>query len=125
MLKLSEAIRLGAMIRPQGRGQYYSAISGKSCAIGAAAEACGLDITTDQVKESVIRAWPWVEQEVQRPAGVTLSIISVGKVIEMVPCLNDFADWTREQIADWIATIEPAETPSEQPAEIQAESVCR
>ncbi len=30
----------------------------------------------------------------------------------MVIHLNDDHRWTREQIADWVATVEPSETPT-------------
>jgi hypothetical protein len=98
-MKLSEAIRLGAMLRPQGRIDFFSA-DGKSCALGAALEARGIQhrilatpAESDAIYGQLYRWWPW------------LRVLS----IDAITYRNDVEGWTREQIADWVATIEPPE----------------
>lgn len=120
-MKLSTAIRLGSMLKRQGFGSRISAKRelGTSCALEAAAESLGLDIMRDERNE------PWYYGEIERlypflrgqacpacRAGGT----SPGRVIWH---LNDYHEWTREQIADWVETIEPpdvavVEAPQEQ-----------
>lgn len=123
---LSEAIRLGAMLRPQGTGAYFSekgytvgwnsgplfqAIVQKqivSCAMGAAAEAAGCQ-TASGVVDVFRKLWPFALEVVPDlcPACGD-QIASIGITATLVH-LNDKHSWPREEIADWVATIEPAE----------------
>ncbi len=116
-MKLSEAIRLGAMIRPQARGAFFK--GGGSCALGAALEAVGVEyyeyggISPDDYRQIHTR-WPWT--------GVRYKGAYVGlpkKPTDVIWRLNDSLLRTREEIADWVATQEPQEAevvqlPSEQ-----------
>lgn len=115
---LSEAIRLGAMLRPQGHGAYFRNEGGfvvrwnaseqlVSCVMGAAAEAAGCQVGAG-VMDVFRRFWPFALEclpclcpvcEVQTLSGITAMLVH----------LNDGHHWTREHIADWVATIEPAE----------------
>ena len=100
-MKLSEAIRLGSMLRPQGFGAYTR--DGRSCALGAAREAIGL-----------ILGWPgeWVVILSKRQkcpvccvadvATVSLRHLVIDRLFETIVLLNDEHHWTREQIADFI-----------------------
>ncbi len=101
-LKLSEAIRLGAMLAPQGWRALVDS-EGRTCALGAALAASGA-ITIDALRE----LFPILEalyvgcpvdgySKLRQP----LSIVIVR--------LNDIFGWTRETIADWVATVEPPE----------------
>lgn len=104
-MKLSEAIRLGAMIRPQGFiiGPYDC--FRKSCALGAALEAVGLGYT--YAHQKVKERWTWINNE---PVLKCPECKDVGEFQYIVGVhLNDFHRWTRERIADWVATIEPQE----------------
>ena len=95
-MKLSEAIRLGAMLRPQALGATRT-VEG-SCALGAALEAVG-DATMYMAAASI---WPWLRDFQRHPvAGYMMGI-------SCIRSLNDSFGWTREQIADWVATVEPA-----------------
>lgn len=110
-MRLSDAIRLGSMLRPQARGGFASVqVRGwrgwflgertmGSCALMAAAEAVGRERWTD-----VLDIWPeWMRLKAVCPVtGAWNSVFSV------VWRLNDTHRWTREQIADWIETIEVA-----------------
>jgi hypothetical protein len=83
-LKLSAAIRIGALMHPQGRHLVYS--HGKTCALGAAIAGRGGDLGREdyEYRESVLPdVWgtPLAEEIIAR---------------------NDFNGWTREQIADWL-----------------------
>lgn len=113
-MKLSEAIRLGAMIRPQGSGVYFSL--GRSCALGAAFEACGATAydegfaTSGDYLFSILRMW----------APCPACVYDHHRLGFVVTHLNDHHGWTREQIADWVETIEAqhADHPQEQPAPV-------
>ena len=115
-MKLSEAIRLGSMLNPQGfinqcdgtpEGR-RAAIDGETTrALVAAHRAIG------DTSGSWTIGWPWIAAHgisvcpqcgQQSEYGVFITIIH----------LNDFHRWTREQIADWVETIERAQ---EQPSE--------
>lgn len=96
-MKLSEAIRLGAMLKPQGfgHGSGYPHASA-TCALGAAYEAsdCGAGWASLEKRFPVVNALP-------------LKCPTCGKANPgMVPHLNDDHRWTREQIADWVESIE-------------------
>lgn len=96
-MKLSEAIRLGAMLRPQVFGDYF--ISGGSCAVGAAAEACGIAESGTQRFRVFEHSHVSVFARSCPVCGFPPSNVVVH--------LNDWHRWTRERIADWVATVEP------------------
>lgn len=94
-MKLSEAIRLGAMMGKQAFGRAYGA-NGSACANGAAMQAVG--------GYSIWVEWPWLRTDVTCPACKLSGTTGVA-----IAHLNDIHRWTREAIADWVATIEPEE----------------
>ena len=112
-MKLSEAIRLGAMLRPQGYGYLFA--YGKTCALGAAAEAIGIyrecaeaicihdPVAADRSLRAV---WPMLESVVfdERLGRMPLR----GAIM----IRNDSREWTRERIADWVEQFEAVEEPS-------------
>ena len=119
-MQLSEAIRLGAMLRPQARGWLVRDVfvptrgwrgwlgRGKmttgTCALGAALEAVGMAADLG----SVWHMWPWTLNRSELcPVCPVCGIARMASGI--IWHLNDSHDWTREQIADWVATIEPRE----------------
>lgn len=108
-MKLSEAIRLGSMIRPQAFGDHFR--GGGSCAMGAAMEAVGMTRGSEEPPEWLamlsatgIRGCPVCHAPQNNAIGVSIH-------------LNDWHRWTREQIADWVETIERQ---TEQPQQISA-----
>jgi hypothetical protein len=119
-MKLSEAIRLGAMLRPQ-QAFYVQFDEGENatCALGAAAEAAGiLDL-------SVPNGYSGKAPEAWRPLVMTRSAcpacgLRATRVDNQIIHLNNYHRWTREQIADWVETIEAK---AEQPANVLAEAV--
>lgn len=95
-MKLSEAIRLGAMLKPQAFGKLSDGVG--TCALGAAEDAVGM---------SWFAAWP-----LQHPAftaGCPACKYVPDVIDQATPAhLNDVHRWTREQIADWVESIEPS-----------------
>jgi hypothetical protein len=97
-MKLSEAILLGSTLKPQAFGDNF--VNGGSCAFGAAWDAVGDSGRFPRM------LWPWIENPQQCPVCHEWERIGAS-VISMH--LNDTHRWTREQIADWVATVEPSE----------------
>jgi hypothetical protein len=111
-MKLSEAILLGSTMS----GQCWSVLSlnypdGRidTCALGSAALAIG---KLNYV--ALERAFPWIDNvfagcpECDPLYGAGSTILAV---YGMIPHLNDNHRWTRERIAEWVSTIEPADEP--------------
>jgi len=96
-MKLSEAIRLGSMLRPQAFGKIFDGKS--SCAFGAAQEALGLHWDFP-----VVITWPWLDDPLICPACLLTEQLGAAVISSH---LNDKHQWTREEIADWVATVEP------------------
>lgn len=112
-MRLSEAIRLGAMWGPQAFGQFRDGDA--TCAWGSAHAAVG-------VKQHAYIAVPeW--SALDKTAGRLKCPCSCGTrpltLKSMMVHLNDDHRWTREQIADWVEGIELAQTP---PAESREEA---
>lgn len=109
-MKLSEAMRLGAMLKPQARYRLYDAVSGGTCALGAVADALGAlslataTYTTD-ARAKIPREWLSLKGQTKCPH----CSVHIGTQIDHVIIhLNNEAGWTRWQIADWIETLESA-----------------
>ena len=100
-MKLSEAIRLGAMLRPQYQGAYFG--GGGSCALGAALEAIGR-LAYNEVLQGCSGDLEFPIIAVS--AGCPICTFDVHRLGCTVTHLNDEHGWTREAIADWVATIE-------------------
>lgn len=128
-MKLSEAIREGAKLRPQLRrpneGDYGFSANREisSCAMGAAFEAAGLVKVFDAGNDwpdqetakdvNVFHIWPVLYRQLEDEELVKLGLRWCCAVIrfdpmlsEVITHLNDYHGWTREQIADWVEGIE-------------------
>ena len=102
-MRLSDAIRLGSMLRPQAFGEFFN--GGGSCALGAASEAAGLRLTTSGPYADLADVFPILNSQSDCVCHVCQShCIELGFVVTH---LNDDHRWTRQQIADWVATVEP------------------
>ena len=110
-MKLSDAIRLGAMLHPPGKG---GRMDGETrCALASAADAVGIPATWDNVQGQWIV--PYVPLQKRFPL---LDVIREGAarsydgsprpVLHEIWMLNDTEHWSREQIADWVAIVEAA-----------------
>jgi hypothetical protein len=118
-MKLSDAIRLGAMLKPQGFGCWTAAANAPaSCALGAAYDALGMFGEGVRLWEVLAKRYP-VLRAMNLMACPACGATEIGS---MVPHVNDSHGWTREQIADWVATIEAQqEQPTEQPQPVSVE----
>lgn len=129
-VKLSEAIREGAKLRPQSAGSNLGDYSFNerreicSCAMGAAYEAVGLVRPVDQGKpwpneirkqnvDHIFSLWPVLNEVVELPVEVCkFCYLFIGqgetdaKLFKVITHVNDYHGWTREQIADWVEGIE-------------------
>lgn len=124
-MKLSEAIRLGATLRPQARGVLRThpgrGHKASTCAIGAAFEALGVKVTRQRLKVPGIdtrgkvipagemvenRYWPseFLEFVHIKTTCPLCGMVSV--VLKLIPHLNDQHLGSREFIATWIEIIE-------------------
>lgn len=133
-MKLSEAIRAGAKIRPQARGAlvrlrwwaaFWPFTKPASCALGAAFEAVGCEPRPETPEEFERgRARPFRGEQTSAPAqiiehplewnAVWYSTIYCPQcdvsdaVYRLVPHLNDDHKWKREEIALFVERLENA-----------------
>ena len=107
-MTLADAIRKGAMQREQGVGKLYDDDLHVSCALGAAAEGVFGPLEyqrKSQIPDRLRREFPDLrtpDQSVQCPECREME--SLWDVVGRH--LNDEHGWTREQIADWLDTLE-------------------
>ncbi len=111
-MRLSEAIRLGATMKPQAFTQHSI---GGSCALKAAADAMSLT--------SAVTCIPYAELEEVFPV-LSLAVacplcpvrndarLSNAYMMDTVWHLNDQHFWTRESIADFVELHEPLPEPA-------------
>jgi hypothetical protein len=104
-MKLSEAIRLGAMLKSQAFGELGDAIG--TCALGAAYEARGVSFYGEM--DDLPPDWYPLLVNTRECCPVCGRRDLIGSVI--AECLNDAHRWTRERIADWVETMERAQEP--------------
>jgi hypothetical protein len=113
-MTLADAIRLGAMLKPQAfhaPSRYGPSLSDEqaTCALAAAAEAAGDSILSVCAKPWIAR-WPRSHDFVGCPAGCMDSSV----LTAIIAHLNDTHRWTREHIADWVEMIELADRKEEE-----------
>jgi hypothetical protein len=121
-LRLSEAILLGSTIHPKAIGIRH-APDDSSCALGAAEDACGI-INPWNLRGSLEERFPELYSPVRHPID--------GKLEELgcvIASLNNgvawrsrdlyFKAWSRERIADFVATVEPQPEPEPTPEPIE------
>jgi hypothetical protein len=115
MMRLSDAIRLGAMTGPQTMGALRRET--RTCALGAAYVAAGILNKGDRASmATALAAFPILGAAAACPhCAWTLRGGSV-TVAYLILHLNDHHRWTREAIADWVQTLEPDETTAPQSA---------
>jgi hypothetical protein len=109
-MKLSEAIRAGAKMRPQGDGFFFTEGDDgiASCAIGAACEAVGLEAAyaNGSRYDFAWKTFPILLSEVDYPKGFSYGGRSSDEMTAVIYTLNDSLKWSREAIAEWVETIE-------------------
>ena len=95
--KLSEAIREGGQGRHQARGAWYW--PHKACALQAAVN--DDDWTTARYQ----KGWEWIEEIEDRVCPACGHYYQTA--MTMILHLNDIEEWTFEQIAEWVESVEP------------------
>lgn len=124
-MTLSEAIRLGAMLKPQYHGHMRGIVRTQTrvpgwrgsvlkrtmttmgigtCALGAALDAIG---ESNARFMSVASMWPWTWTTLVRNPVTG----ERREVLNTIWRLNDVHDWSRERIADWVEQIEAQHAP--------------
>src|SRR5258706_10396401 len=101
---LSEAIRLGSLLRPQAFGKILT--DGDSCALGAALEAVGLPVTEETPTSAAFEFWPWLDAEFTWCPCGSDGCEKHDTAGEIIVFLNDSHEWSREQIANWVHSLE-------------------
>ena len=108
-MPLSEAMRIGAMLNPQAVGAFKDE-SGATCAMGAACEAIGLcgllTARYGSISELIPAEWHRVLDyyaELECPGFCNGNFRFVSDVIMH---LNDVHQWSRENIANWVQSME-------------------
>lgn len=106
-MRLSEAIRLGAMLKPQAFGGLFK--NGGSCALGAALDAIGASLGVGfRYRLELFDDASAIDAGRCPQCGRFVDVRGLGLVDSMITHLNDQHHWTREAIADFVATVEPA-----------------
>ncbi len=124
-IRFSEAVRLGAMLTKQARGDYFRYGRGgevvATCAYGAALLAVG---AADKENRDSQPRWPYMRRLAVCPAR---GCGEVHRRSDLVMHLNDDHRWSRERIAAWVETLEwwvkrvPAQAPVEASVRVLAE----
>lgn len=105
-MRLSEAIRFGAMLTPQAF-EMLADNNGGTCAFGAALYAIGR-LDDDTQDATLFKEWP-VLNVIDRKCPWCAMKCADGA--HVVTHLNDAHRLTREQIADWVASQEAVAEP--------------
>jgi len=111
-MKLSEAIMMNGMTKPQGFGPDSVYSVDAPCVIGGALQVMG-EQTPNRYEDhknygSFYGLWPWTKNKAVCPLGCS-SIFKVSSYSHIIFHLNDLHRWTRAQIAAWVASVEPRE----------------
>lgn len=109
-MKLSEAIRLGAMATEKGTGSESILSDVMPCALGAARLAAGIKCDEESEAFRLLQEqWPITQTVVNRPTTDIEfhdQVEDRATLLSMIWQLNDCSNWTRAQIADWVEAIE-------------------
>jgi hypothetical protein len=103
-MRLSEAIKLGAMWSPQARGAFFQQRGEEvaTCALGAAFLASGMEAS------AWVQHWP-ILHVIVRPAELPEELQHRPypmRILEVIVALNDCAGWSRTRISDWVEAFE-------------------
>ena len=104
IIKLSEAMRLGATYGPQCFGYYF--YGKKSCALGSVLQAINRRDMKLGRYQFLRKRFPELRKYIdlnQLPSNIALKSPDTGNIMvlsSLIVHLNDIEGWTREQIAD-------------------------
>ena len=99
-MTLSDAIRLGAMLLPQGFGPDSMYAIDSSCALAAACDAVGIERITG------IAGYPYAKLAECFPILTVSAPNRRWSITAEIWIRNDSRAYTREAIADWVETLE-------------------
>lgn len=108
-MKLSEAIRLNSVMKPQGKGNDSIVSRDAPCALGGALQSIGRQPDDfRQAYRELIDHWPWLADLSICPCGQSHHHCSVPAmtIASIIWSLNDLHGWSRSQIADWVEGFE-------------------
>lgn len=106
-MRLSEAIRLGSMLNPQGFGKYKNQRTGHTCALGAASEALGYHGVPSELDFPILS----LQIDLASPPNIRTKPELSAWIIHW----NDNLHMNREWIADEVEKIEKEYYTSLQP----------
>lgn len=109
-MTLSDAIRLGSLLHPQGFHELQGP-DGRTCALGAACEALGIDMrNTAHALAELGTVYP-----------VLYQMFWWGDLREHIVARNDTFGWTRDAIAAWVESLEAQYSTTKNPAHVVAD----
>jgi hypothetical protein len=120
VMPLSQAIRLGATMKPQAFGYFYGDDGRSSCALGAAADAIG----ADPERLEFARTWQFADvfdQPLCPECGKNADERDGDGDKDIIIHLNDVHQWTRESIADFVELHEPVPEVAMEPSMVEAQ----
>ena len=110
-MRLSEAIRLGAMMKPQAFGVLIDD-NGGTCALGAAYDAFGIKFDASGIPNGYLDELDlWLHRIIELQAATCPECGLNTPAIGLIPHLNDAHRWTRQRIADFVGLYEPLPIP--------------
>jgi hypothetical protein len=108
-MKLSEAIRLGAMLKPQAFTGHAGGVG--SCALLAASDACGIEPQFNEMSQRLAVNYDALSDRFP---------VLTAELMFAIFWRNDTLKLTREEIADYVATLEAEQEQPAQPVEVTA-----
>lgn len=122
-MKFSAAILMNGMVKPQGFGPDSISSEEAPCALGGALQSVGRQIVGSIRRDrcaslynlqTLSKEWPWADE--CREYVVMREVLGMGvgtktSPVDIVWRMNDLLHWSRAQIAEWVASVEPQESP--------------
>ena len=111
-MRLSEAIRLGAMMKPQAFGVLIDDDNGRTYALGAAYDAVGIKFDASGLPNGYLDELVlWLHRIIELEAATCPECGVNTPAIGLIPHLNDAHRWTRQRIADFVERYETLQIP--------------
>jgi hypothetical protein len=120
-MKASEALILGSLVTQQGFGA-ESPASSRPCALGTIGMALGLKFDNLTIYSKLEKVFPWMREsgcEVPCPK----CDLKETRTMSVIYHLNDYHKMPRNEIAKWIASVEPKELEYKEPVSLQTDIV--
>jgi len=95
--RLADAIRRGCLVRPKKLKRGFRRGTDAADALGAAMATTEKADNKRYTKREIIEAFPELQSPVSHPVGGRQA-----PLLSIIMYLNDYSDWPREKIADWL-----------------------